>query len=143
MRTAAVVLAAVLAVGCGLPTEPDFATPESDKEAWASSETVRLSAKLHKSLTAQFAADTRHVPAGTGGCPPDANEGRGCDAAAWFDLNTHVVFWRAWVNRDAITKRDITDVAGHEVCHSVSVNHDALHYNCMLTLGTDPTYAAP
>lgn len=130
--------AAALLTGCGPGFSPVSASTTTEKEAWAAAEVVRLAAKLHKKFHAEFAEKALIVPAGYGGCGgPMA-----CAAFAWFDP-PRVVFHREAVNRESTTLSLLTDIAGHEVCHTLSYNHDQTHWNCTVAVGVNPTYQRP
>lgn len=124
------------AFGCGL-ANPAALDPSTEKEQWALSEVIRFSAKLHKSIEGRIVEKGYRVPPGVQNCPADST---GCDAAAWYGPGPVVYFWQPFVNRESTSFINLSDVAAHEVCHSLSPNHDQLHWNCIRTIGGDPQY---
>jgi hypothetical protein len=129
-------LVAVFAAGCGLSGSPT-ADPVSEKELFAVAEVRRFAAAQHENIGGVIVEWGLRVPPGTGGCPATAPSG-GCDSAAWY--GPPVYFWRPWVNRESTTMSDLTNVAAHEVCHSLTRGHNQLLWNCIKHLGADPQF---
>lgn len=134
---AALIAAAALLAGCAV--NPTGATPVNAKEEWVVAETSRLSALLHKNITGVIVDVGRVVAAGTGGCPVIDNPRGYCDAAAWY--GPPVYYWRTYVNHESTTFNDLTNTAAHEVCHSLTLGHNPLLWNCIRSLGADPQFS--
>lgn len=126
----------LLFVGCGL-ANPITLSAETPKELFAVSEVARFSKMLHKDIKGVIAPKEYHIAAGVQGCPLDAPNG--CSAAAWYTPSV-IYFWQEFVNRESTTFNNLTDIAAHEVCHSMTPNHDQLLQNCILNLGADPQF---
>jgi hypothetical protein len=140
MRRCFVWMYPLLFAACGL-SGPTQMTPVNPKEDFAINEVKRLAEKLGKPSIKGSMSDTgRNIPAGQAGCPADVPKGY-CISAAWFmPPEGPVVFFREWVNRESVTLVDLTNTAAHEVCHSLTLQHDALLYNCIRSLGADPQF---
>jgi hypothetical protein len=126
----------LLFAACGL-ANPVGVNPSTDKELFAVAEVSRLSALLHNPHSADFRVETLKIPGGVQGCPIEINF---CNAAAWYGPGKVVHFWQSFVNRESTTFRNLTDIAAHEVCHSMTPNHDQLLWNCIRTIGGDPQF---
>lgn len=120
-------------VGCGhSSTSPEASTPE---ETWVLSENDKFAAKLGKDIKGILTDHEYDVPAGEQNCP---SGGAACVASGWY-FPGKAFYYRPYINTYSFDL--LSDIAAHEVCHSVSLGHDALHRNCILSLGRTPTYA--
>lgn len=115
------VLCLLFMVGCHSPAEPDR-VPTTEAEAWAVTETARLSALAGQEVRG-IIIDECFV----GNCETHG--------AAWYEgqfgrgARGRAYFVSAWVNSH--TSADISWDAAHEVCHSVTgFAHDERHAWC-------------
>lgn len=130
------VIAALLAAGCGNAYNP-VASSGTEQEAWILAETARIAGVLNVRVHGELTDHVYSIKQGTGGCPADYPTP--CIAGGWLEGGT-AYYYRPWVLRQSL--ENLTDTAGHEVCHAVSFFHDVKHWTCMAQVA-HPTYPFP
>jgi hypothetical protein len=117
---------------CGV-TSPTEVTASSSVEAMLLSETTRYSALLGKHIEGVITEERYFTPQG--------------EALAWY-INSTAYYNRALTEQLVSIapeggKELATNVAAHEVAHSIEWGHNCIHVNVVRKLGAQSTYPVP
>lgn len=115
------VLMLLVLFGCSpeSPTNPDTTNPVTESEYFVLAETARFAGILGANVRGELTDYFYPVACADGT--------KGCHAFGWYHKGV-AYFYRPEVNRQS--RYTLSDAAAHEVCHSVSLFHDAALYAC-------------
>jgi len=119
-------VATLVLTGCNATWDP--VSPSTDNEYLILAETARLAGLMGVKVTGEI-TDTPYFV--------------GQQAAVGWYLAGTAYYYRPYVaNLGEDGWETVTNVAAHEVCHAISMQHDVKHWECM-DLWATPTYPHP
>lgn len=128
MRTLLLALT-IATAGCG--AQWDVVSPDGEKESFLLAETARFAGLMGVKVRGEITDTPYYVGTSV--------------ATGWYTSGT-AYYYRPLVKnlefQPTAGRETLTNVAAHEVCHTVSINHDLAHWECM-NRWAFPTYPKP